>query len=129
MSTSRLPEGLRVFVVEDEALVLMNLETMLEDLGCVVAGQAMRPSQLETSIERGLNADVAILDVNLGGTLVFDHARQLAEQGVPLIFATGYGRQGIPAEWQGRPILQKPYSMAEVAEGLSTALSVSVDKN
>lgn len=120
---SGLPEGLRVFVVEDEALVLMNLEAVLEDLGCVVADQAMRMSQLEALIERGIDADVAILDVNVGGTLVFEQARRLAGLGLPLVFATGYGRHGIPAEWHDHPILQKPYTTAEVAEGLAAALA------
>jgi CheY-like chemotaxis protein len=115
-------EGLRVFVVEDEALVLMNLEAMLEDLGCVVADQAMRPAQLAAMIERGVQADVAILDVNLGGTLVFDYARALADKGMPLVFATGYGRHGLPQEWQGRPIVQKPYTSGEVAAALAAAV-------
>lgn len=123
MNVAPIPHGLRVFIVEDEALVMMNLESMLEDLGCVVAGQAMRPSQLASSIERGVDADVAILDVNLGGSLVFDHARVLAARGLPLVFATGYGRHGLPAEWQDRPIIQKPYSLGEVAEGLAAAVS------
>ena len=121
--TNRLPSGLRVFVVEDEALVLMNLEAMLEDLGCVVVDRAMRLPQFEALIEKGIDADVAILDVNLGGTLVFDQARRLAERGLPLVFATGYGRHGIPAEWQDRPILQKPYTAQEVAEGLAAAIA------
>jgi CheY-like chemotaxis protein len=115
-------EGLRVFVVEDEALVLMNLESMLEDLGCVVAEQAMRPSQLAALIERGVQADVAILDVNLGGTLVFEYARTLAQRGMPLVFATGYGRNGLPQEWQGHPIVQKPYTSGEVAAALAAAM-------
>lgn len=119
---TRLPEGLRVFLVEDEALVMINLESMIEELGCVVAGCAMRATQLARSIEAGVEADVAILDVNLGGSLVFEHAQKLAEQGMPLVFATGYGRHGLPEEWRDRPILQKPYSMGEVAEGLASAI-------
>jgi hypothetical protein len=42
---------------------------------------------------------------------------------MPLVFATGYGRHGLPEEWQGRPILQKPYTAGEVAEGLAAALA------
>ncbi len=34
--------GLRVFAVEDESLVAMQLEDMLDELGCVVVGLAMR---------------------------------------------------------------------------------------
>lgn len=120
---SRLPAGLRVFLVEDEALVMMNLETMIEDLGCVIAGSAMRAAQLDAVLERGIAADAAILDVNLGGKLVFDHARTFIERGIPIVFATGYGRSGLPEEWRTRPILQKPYTAREVAEGLADALS------
>ncbi len=122
---SVLPSGLRVFIVEDEALVLMNLEAMLEDLGCVVAGEAMRPAQLRACIDQGIDADVAILDVNLGGTLVFDFATDIVRMGLPVVFATGYGRSGLPEEWRDRPILQKPYSAAEIAAGLSEAIGVA----
>lgn len=124
-SRSNLVSGLRVFIVEDETLVMMNLEAMLEDLGCVVAGSAMRPAQLEASIARGIDADVAILDVNLGGTLVFDYARALVDSGMRIVFATGYGRSGLPEEWRDRPILQKPYSEQEVAEGIAAALALA----
>lgn len=119
---SSLPSGLRVFIVEDETLVLMNLEAMLEDHGCVIAGQAMRPAQLQAAIDQGIEADVAILDVNIDGALVFDYATQIVRMGLPVVFATGYGRSGLPEEWRDRPILQKPYSAAEVAAGLSEAL-------
>jgi len=125
MTGSVLPSGLRVFIVEDESLVLMNLEAMLEDLGCVVAGEAMRPAQLQACIDKGIDADVAILDVNLGGTLVFDYAGDIVQKGLPVVFATGYGRSGLPEEWRDRPILQKPYSMAEIAAGLSEAIGAT----
>ncbi len=123
-AANRLPNGLRVFVVEDEALVLLNLETMLEDLGCVVVGPAMRFAQAEEMIGKGVAADVALLDVNLGGKPVFDLAGRLVETGMPIAFTTGYGRGGLPEEWQNRPVLQKPYSLNEVAEGLAAAIGV-----
>ena len=118
----RLPAGLRVFVVEDEALVVMNLEAMLEDLGCVVVGPAMRFAQADEMISKGVDADVALLDVNLGGRPVFDLAARLAAGGIPIAFTTGYGRSGLPDAWLDRPILQKPYSMSEVEEGLAAAI-------
>ena len=117
-----LPEGLRVFVVEDESLVLMNLESMLEDFGCTVVGHAMSAAQLAASITRGVDADLAVLDVNLGGILVFDHARGLVGSGMRIVFATGYGQGGIPAEWRDWPILQKPYTSEQLAGALAQAL-------
>ena len=35
-------EGLRVLIVEDEALVAFQLEDMLADLGCAIIGPASR---------------------------------------------------------------------------------------
>ena len=58
------------------------------------------------------------LDVNIGGRLVFPVAEALAARGVPIVFATGYGRSGLPAAWQDHTVLSKPYTAAEVASAL-----------
>lgn len=110
--------GRTAFVVEDETLVLINLEDMLEDLGWSIAGQAMwlaEAERLAASMER---PDVAILDVNIGGGTVFPAARILAERGVPILFATGYGREGLPPEWQDRPVIRKPYTARDISSAL-----------
>lgn len=109
--------GLNVLVVEDETLVLFNLEDMLTELGCVVVGPAMRLQQAET-LATTSETDVAILDVNLGGQPVFPVAEALVARGVPIIFATGYGRAGLPPAWQDRPVLVKPYTAQDVEHAL-----------
>ena len=114
---------LDVFVVEDEALVALNLEDMLTELGCTIAASAMRLEQALDIAGNGLAADVAILDVNLGGKPVFPVAELLAAAGLPIVFATGYGRAGLPEAWRDRPVLQKPYTIDEVASCLKTALA------
>ena len=123
MSSSEAAElaDVRVFVVEDEALVAINLEDMLADLGCAGVVTAMRIDQAIEAVENGLAADVAILDVNLAGQPVFPVAERLVARGTPIVFATGYGRSGLPEEWQSRPVLQKPYTMDEVAACLREA--------
>lgn len=109
-----------VFIVEDEALVALNLEDMLMELGFEIAGQAMRLEAALKQIEGGVGAGVAILDVNLAGTPVFPVAEKLVERGIPIVFATGYGRSGLPDEWRDRPVLQKPYTLEEVAAVLGS---------
>ena len=96
MNSSEAAElaDLKVFVVEDEALVALNLEDMLADLGCRDIVSAMRLDQALAQIDDGLDADVAILDVNLAGKPVFPVAERLAERGTPIVFATGSGRGG-----------------------------------
>lgn len=115
-------DGLRIFVVEDEALVAMNLEMILEDLGCRVIGPAMRFDRAEEMVANGIAADAAILDVNIGGREVFPLAEGLAAMRVPIVFTTGYDQSGIPDAWHNRPILQKPYTTEDVASGLLRAL-------
>ena len=116
-------QTLRVFVVEDESLVAMQLEDILADLGCAVVGMAMRLSRALEMLETIKEIDVAILDVNLGGEKVYAVAETLRGRGVPMVFATGYGRGGVLAEWQSRPVLQKPYTDAQVAQVLVEAVT------
>lgn len=116
--------GLSVFVVEDETLVLVNLEDMLEELGCRLVGPAMRLDQADAMIEQAGAADVAILDVNIGGRAVFPFAEKLAGKGVPLVFTTGYGRDGMPPEWQNSTVLGKPYTFDDVAGALLHAKGI-----
>lgn len=114
------PSGQRLFIVEDETLVLFNLEDILTDLGCIVVGQAMRLSEAERLAESVDRPDCAILDVNIGGKPVFPVAEVLARRGVPIIFATGYGAAGLPEEWRHFPVIVKPYSREDVERALQT---------
>ena len=111
--------GTRVFVLEDEALVLFNLEDILADLGCSVVGPALRLDQAHDLLDKAAQADLVILDVNIGGKPVFPLAERLRDLGVPLVFATGYGRAGLPEEWQAAPVLQKPYTFEDVSTVLT----------
>jgi CheY-like chemotaxis protein len=112
--------GLRLLVVEDEAMVAMLVEDMLTDLGCVVAAVA---GSVAAAIAVAGRCDAvfdgALLDVNLGGEMVFPVADTLAARGVPFLFATGYGRAGIEARFVSAPVISKPFGF----DSLRTALS------
>lgn len=108
-------KGLRLLVVEDEALVAMMLEHMLDNFGCEVAGVAGTLARgLALVDNEALSIDGAILDVNLGGEKVFPVARRLTERGVPFVFCTGYGQVGLPADFAHVPTLAKPYQEEEL---------------
>lgn len=111
--------GLRLFVVEDEALVAMLLEDMLADLGCTVVDVV---GTIRDALGRlgDTVADGAVLDVNIGGEKVFPVADALAERGLPFVFATGYGRAGLDQRYPTAPVLTKPYSSDELANVLVT---------
>ncbi len=111
--------GLRLLIVEDEALVAMMLEDMLESLGCVVVQVAGSVTQgLALAGDDTIDLDAAVLDVNLGGEKVYPVAEMLTAHGVPFIFSTGYGLAGIAPGFAGVPALAKPFP----AQALEAAL-------
>ena len=107
-------EGLRVLIVEDEALVSMLLEAMLEDLGCIVVGPAGRIAEATQLLQAPDAIDVALLDVNVAGEQVFPVAEALKAAGKPFAFSTGYGEAGVDDGWRGALSLQKPYTFDDV---------------
>ena len=115
-------DGVKVLVVEDEAIVAMLLEQMLEDLGCAMAGAAGQLNSAITLVQEA-DADIAILDMNLNGERVDPVARILADRGMPFVFASGYGEDGVSPEWRGRPVLPKPFRLEELRQALIKAIS------
>lgn len=114
--------GRRVLVVEDEVAIAMLMEDMLLDLGAEVVGPVAR--LVEALKVAGSEAvDLAILDVNLGGEPIYPVAEALAARGVPFLFSTGYGSQGISEEFRERPVLQKPFMQADLERAVSRVLA------
>jgi CheY-like chemotaxis protein len=115
-------KGLRVLVVEDDTMICLLFEDMLLELGCKVAGTACDFKRAAEMAQRDENIDVAILDVNLGGQLVFPIADILSRRGIPFLFATGLGASGLPADWQGHCSVEKPMTVASLAHALGCAI-------
>ncbi len=117
-------KGLRILLVEDETMVAILIEDMLEGFGSVVVDVAGTLSRgLAMVRDESLALDAAILDVNLGGEKVYPVAELLAARGVPLVFSTGYGREGMATRFAGFPVLAKPFSAQALQAALLTALT------
>ena len=113
--------GLSILVVEDETIISFLIEDMLADLGCTDIWHA-GGLKAAMALLRERTPDAAVLDVNLAGEPVYPLAEQLAETGVPFVFATGYGREGIPRDWVSRPTIQKPFNLDALAAALHAIL-------
>jgi CheY-like chemotaxis protein len=111
--------SLRVFVVEDEAFIVMELVDMLEELGHVVIGPA-------ASVERALRLlqdlnpppDVAIVDANLGGEISSPVVDQLKASNIPVVLSSGYEASELARMGLVGTLMRKPYSMRLLANTL-----------
>lgn len=109
---------LKILVVEDDALIAMELEERLADFGYRVIGPAATVAAAREAA-RGERPDIALLDANLNGESSVGLGTDLARLGVRVAFCTGYDRiKDMPQELAGVPILTKPISDAVLQDAL-----------
>lgn len=107
---------LRVLVVEDEALISLLIESMLNDMGHETVDCAHSVQHALALLEPMTKPiDAAMLDINLGGTLVFPVAEALAARDIPFAFLTGYGANGVPKRFADATVIQKPFTEKDLA--------------
>jgi two-component SAPR family response regulator len=106
-------------IVEDEALLALELEFEVEAAGHSVVGTAASRKAAFDIIDRS-KPDFAFVDVHLSdGPSGIDIGRRLAERQIPFVFVTGNIRR-IPEDFVGAiGAIEKPYTM----NGLQNALS------
>ncbi|SHJ77230.1 Response regulator receiver domain-containing protein [Palleronia salina] len=107
-----------VLVLEDEAVVAMDIAAEIKDAGWRVLGPAGTLERAGELLEVERPA-AAILDVNLGGKRSIDLARQLRDDGVAILFLTGYAPGVIPDELSECPILPKPIDLDALVRQLA----------
>ena len=115
-------QGRRVLIVEDEPLVGQLLQEMVEEDGATVVMLAQTVAEA-VAAARSCVADVAILDINLRGEMSYPAAAELTRRGVPVLFVTGYAREGIPADLAKTPVLPKPYTSEQIVTSVTRLLS------
>lgn len=109
---------LTVLIVEDEPLIAMSLEDALLDQGVTCLGPAGSVAAALDMIETG-GFDIALLDVNLRGERVDAVADRLAAAGIPFIFTTGHGAEGLPDAHRTRPVIGKPFRDIDITDALA----------
>jgi len=108
----------RVLLVEDSGLVVLQLQCLLEEVGCVVVGRA---SPIAPALKLALSEkiDAAVLDIDLNGTPSWDVADALTARSIPYVLATGYSSdEALPERFRSVPKLLKPFS----TDGFTAAL-------
>jgi CheY-like chemotaxis protein len=109
--------AIRVLVVEDEYFIADELAGALSQAGAVVIGPV---SDAASAMDRLNEApELAVLDINLAGTISFDLADELTRRGIPFVFTTGYDRSTIPERYRNVPHWPKPFDVVRLVDSLS----------
>ena len=115
-------DGKRILIVEDEALLALDLSQGLQDCGAQIVGPCY---QLATALEMAgsQSVDAAILDVDLNGETVFALADRLRQASVPFIFNTGRSDiEELTRRYRDTCVCLKPSSADSLAQAVSHLL-------
>ena len=95
VSDETTPTGLRVLVVEDEALIRMDLVEMLGEEGYTVAGEAADGEQA-VALARELAPDLVIMDVKMPKVDGITAAGQIVEERIaPVVMLTAFSQRDL----------------------------------
>jgi CheY-like chemotaxis protein len=113
--------GRRILIVEDEIFIALMLETMLVELGCIVARAVTNRANALSLIEDHAEClDAATVDINLGGESGLSVAIALRAQGIPFVVTTGYDDPAILVGWEEWPRIEKPFTREDLEGALAT---------
>jgi DNA-binding response OmpR family regulator len=111
-------EGLRILVVEDEALIAMMLEDVLKQSGAIVLGPVGTAAQAVTLIEQN-SLDCAILDYKLIDGSSLRVADALVKLDVPFVIASGCDASVMDSRYPNAPFLEKAFDRAELLAAIA----------
>ena len=103
---------LKVLIVEDEALLAMELEGLIEEAGHAVVGWATSSSEARALVDT-TDADLAFLDVNLtDGPTGVDVAEYIRASGASTVVFLTANPKRLPEHFAGAVgVIAKPFTM------------------
>ncbi|MAS07541.1 MAG: histidine kinase [Ahrensia sp.] len=117
------PMPSHVLLVEDNLIIAMDAEDILRGMGIERISVCGSVSRAQSLLDDG-DVDFAVLDVNLGSERSIPVAERLLEEGIPFIFASGYGeKSNLPEPLRTVPVLAKPYDSDGMRKAMSIALA------
>ncbi len=114
-----MSDPLRVLIVEDEALLLMQLEMTLEDEGHIIVGTAMSSAEAINVAEQ-TRPDLAFVDIHLlDGPTGLTVAQHLRAKGETLVVFVTANAKRVPDDYVGAAgLIAKPYSQNGIVSAI-----------
>lgn len=121
------PGAMQILLVEDEALIALDVQDILEDAGYTVVGPADRvDSALALAVVEPL--DAAVLDVNLAGEQIWPVANALLARDVPLVFLTGSPARLDPQPGRAKVLyIDKPVERSALLQALEGVMQATAE--
>ena len=112
----------KILIVEDDALIALELGERLADRGYEVLGPAHSIAEAEQIIAN-VTPDAALLDGNLAGASSVPLGVKLSGMGVPVAFCTGYDSiKDLPSSLSKAPVLTKPVGDDDLSRAVNDLL-------
>lgn len=117
----------RIFIVEDEAIIALDMRTTLEGLGLTVTGQASSGPESLTKID-ATRPNLVLMDIKIKGEM--DGSQAAAEirrrYHIPVIFMTAYSDLStVPWENGTCPVIPKPFGFDDLERALRAVYAPS----
>ena len=110
-----------VLVVEDEALILMDVEDILKDMGfSKVTGVSSVERALKVVSEDQVH--LALVDIHMANGDSYEVAIALKSRGIPFVFSSGMESADLPQGFETIPFIDKPYDLTRLKTALTSAL-------
>jgi len=123
--------GLKVLVVEDEALIRMDLAEMLTEEGYVVAGEAGDGEQA-VKLARRLHPDLVIMDIKMPKVDGIAAAASIVEERIaPVVMLTAFSQRDLIEQARDAGVmayLVKPFARHELVPAIELAVSRFAEK-
>lgn len=106
---------LKILIVEDEPLILIDCEMILRDLGTSAIVAVTNAKDAAGALDAPSSRfDLALLDISLQDGSSLPLAHMLAARGVPVGFMSGYAHADLPEQFRDRPYIAKPFDPAQL---------------
>jgi CheY-like chemotaxis protein len=113
--------GLSILIAEDEFLLAAQLEDELIAAGCNLLGPYTSVAKASEA-SRDTDFDLALLDVNLNGELIYPLADELRARSIPFVLLSGYGASSLPERFRSAPRVAKPHDQVMLFREIRRAL-------
>ena len=98
--------GQSILIVEDEALIALDLHETLDEAGASLLAATTLGEALDMLTYSHVTA--AVLDMNLGGPDCSSMCTELNRRSIPFLFYTAQPKAEIVRAWPNAPVVLKP---------------------